>query len=30
MAGGAFLVGIPVYLTQRNHTTEPVLAPEYR
>jgi APA family basic amino acid/polyamine antiporter len=29
MAGGAFIVGIPVYLAQRNHMTEPVPAPEY-
>ena len=30
MAGGAFLVGIPVYLRQRKHMTEPVPVPQYR
>lgn len=30
MAGGASLLGIPVYLTQRNRMAEPVPAPPYR
>jgi len=30
MAGGAFLVGIPVYLAQRHQMTEPAPAPDYR
>jgi len=30
MAGGAFVVGIPVYLTQRHRMSAPVPAPEYR
>ena len=30
MAGAAFLVGIPVYLAQRAHMTEPDPAPAYR
>lgn len=30
MAGGAFLVGIPVYLAQRSRMTKPVPTPEYR
>jgi len=30
MAGGAFLVGIPVYLAQRHQMTEPAPAPAYR
>jgi APA family basic amino acid/polyamine antiporter len=30
MAGAAFLVGIPVYLAQRNQMTEPSPTPEYR
>ncbi|TFC91740.1 MULTISPECIES: amino acid permease [Cryobacterium] len=30
MAGGAFVVGIPVYLAQRHRMTEPAPVPEYR
>jgi APA family basic amino acid/polyamine antiporter len=30
MSGGACLLGIPVYLAQRNQMTEPVAAPPYR
>lgn len=30
MAGVAFLIGIPVYLKQRNHMTEPEPVPAYR
>jgi len=30
MSGGAFLLGIPVYLSQRTRMTEPVAAPPYR
>jgi APA family basic amino acid/polyamine antiporter len=30
MSGGAFLLGIPVYLAQRKHMTEPAPVPEYR
>jgi basic amino acid/polyamine antiporter, APA family len=30
MSGGAFLLGIPVYLSQRKHLTDPLPVPEYR
>ena len=30
MAGGALLLGIPVYLAQRGHMTEPEPVPAYR
>jgi basic amino acid/polyamine antiporter, APA family len=30
LAGGALLLGIPVYLAQRSHMTEPEPVPEYR
>jgi APA family basic amino acid/polyamine antiporter len=30
MAGAAFLIGIPVYLSMRNRMTEPTPAPPYR
>jgi len=29
LAGGAFLLGIPVYLAQRSHMTEPEPVPAY-
>ena len=29
MSGGAFLLGIPVYLAQRKHMTDPVAVPDY-
>ncbi len=30
LAGGALLLGIPVYLAQRGHMTEPQPVPAYR
>ena len=30
MAGGAFLLAIPIYLAQRNQMTQPVQPPSYR
>jgi APA family basic amino acid/polyamine antiporter len=30
LAGGALLLGIPVYIAQRGHLTEPQPVPEYR
>jgi APA family basic amino acid/polyamine antiporter len=30
MAGGAFVVGVPVYLAQRRHMTRPIPTPAYR
>jgi APA family basic amino acid/polyamine antiporter len=30
LAGGALVLGVPVYLAQRPHLTEPERVPEYR
>jgi APA family basic amino acid/polyamine antiporter len=30
LAGGALLLGIPVYIAQRGHITEPQPVPDYR
>jgi len=30
MAGGAFVIGIPVYLAQRRHMTQPAPTPAFR